>query len=93
MSKQYDGLGRHQARLNITWSGQNGDLLDPVPYNATDSQLKALAEEAISGGSVPGIRRDHRADLTDFVVDRFPARGQVGHNRVFLRPKTPFGAC
>ena len=30
-------------------------------------------------------------DLNDFVVDRFRANGQVPYNRIFLRPKTPFG--
>ena len=91
MSKHIQ-LARHQAQLNITWSGQNGDLPDAVPFQATDSQLKALAEEAIGGGSVPGIRSDHRADLGDYMVDRFPATAQVPYNRIFLRPKTPFGA-
>lgn len=79
------------ARLNVTWAGANGDLPDPVPYDATDNQLKAMATEAIIGGGIPGIPADRRVDLTDFVVDRFAATPAIPHHRVFIRPKTPFG--
>ena len=86
----------HEARLNITWQGQNGDLLDPVPFDASDTELKQWAAEAIQGGSIPGIRarangRGGRVDLWDFVVDRFPRSNTTPYNRIFLRPKTPFG--
>lgn len=79
------------ARLNITWHGANGDLPDPVAYDATDAALKQMAEESIRGGYVPGIQEDQGVDLADFVVDRFPATQQVDSNRIFIRPKTPFG--
>jgi hypothetical protein len=79
------------ARLNITWHGANGDLPDPVPYDATDATLKQMAEESVRGGYVPGIQADQDVDLSDFVVDRFPATEQVDSNRIFIRPKTPFG--
>jgi hypothetical protein len=82
-----DGL----ARLNITWHGANGDLPDPVPYDATDAALKQMAEESIRGGYIPGIQADQGVDLSDFVVDRFPSTEQVDSNRIFIRPKTPFG--
>jgi hypothetical protein len=90
---QYDNLDirAHEARLNITWGGQNGDLIEPVPYNATELQLKRWAVEAIEMGSVPGIRRRGRVNLQDFVVDRFPANATTPYNRIFIRPKTPFG--
>ncbi len=79
------------ARLNVTWAGANGELPDPVPYDATDNQLKAMATEAILTGGIPGIPADRTVDLRDFVVDRFPATPEVPHHRVFIRPKTPFG--
>ena len=81
----------HEARLNITWRGQNGDLLAPVPYNASERQLKRWAQEAIEHGDVPGIRSSGPISLRDFVVDRFPASPSNPFNRIFLRPKTPFG--
>ncbi len=80
----------HQAQVNITWQGANGDLPDPVPYDATDAEIRAWATEAVRAG-VPGIVADRRADFSDFVVDRFPANNEVPHNRIFVRPKTPFG--
>lgn len=80
-----------EARLNITWNGQNGDLVEPVPFDAGEQELKAWAREAILGGSVPGIRTNGRVDLSDYAVDRFRANGTVPYNRIFLRPVTPFG--
>ncbi len=82
----------NQARLNITWSGQNGDLLDPVPFDLPDATIRALASEAVRGGSVAGIRADANVDFGEFVVDRFGATDTVPFSRILLRPKTPFGA-
>lgn len=84
-------LRANEARLNVTWNGQNGDLPDAVSYDATDAELKTWAMEAIRGGGIPGIATDGRCDLSDFVIDRFPASEAVPYNRVFVRPKTPFG--
>ena len=85
------GLRPHEARLNITWQGQNGDLPDPVPYDATAAELKAWAREALRAGYVPGIDADPQAELGDFVVDRFPANDARPWKTVMIRPKTPFG--
>ncbi|MCA9714114.1 MAG: hypothetical protein H6713_30380 [Myxococcales bacterium] len=81
----------HEARVNVTWRGQNGDLLEPVPYDASDREIKEWVAEALAGDSVAGIRTRGRVDLQNFVVDRFPAGVNAPHNRIFLRPKTPFG--
>lgn len=81
----------YEARLNITWMGQNGDLPDAVPFDASDRELKQWAAEAIRGGSVPGITHRGRLNVRDFVVDRFPANNQTPYARIFIRPKTPFG--
>ena len=79
----------HAAKFTITYAGSQGDLVDPVPYDATDDILKQMATEALRGG-IPGID-PVEADLTDFVIDRFNARPDVPWNRVVARPKTPFG--
>lgn len=84
-------LDERQARLNLTWQGQNGDVLEGVPFDASDVELKAIALEALRGGDIAGIDPDPRAVLVDFVVDRFPATEEMPVNRVFIRPKTPFG--
>ncbi|NIT77348.1 MAG: hypothetical protein GWN58_23220 [Anaerolineae bacterium] len=78
------------ARLNVTINGQNGDLPDPVSFEATDGDLKQIAVEAIQTGYIPGITADPEVDLTDFVVDRFPATEELPP-RLMVRPKTPFG--
>ena len=84
-------LDPHLARLTLTWKGQQGDLPDPVPYDMTDASLKVCATEALRGGGIAGIDPDPRADLSDFVVDRFPARDDLPFHRISIRPKTPFG--
>ncbi len=84
-------LNPGMARLNITWAGSNGDLPDPVPYDSSDAEVKRMAAEAVRAGYVPGVRAEGRVDLSDFVVDRFPASAEVPMARLFVRPKTPFG--
>lgn len=74
------------AKLNITYNGQNGDLADPVSFDATDAEIRQWAGEAIGNGSVAGINAV-AADFGDFVVDRFR-----DSKSIFLRPKVPFGA-
>jgi hypothetical protein len=80
----------HEAVLNITWSGQNGDLPNPIMFDSTDADVRRWATEAVHAG-VPGITADATANFQDFVVERFPSAAGLP-NRVVLRPKTPFGA-
>lgn len=80
------------ARMNITWAGRNGDLPDPVRDTASDVEILAWAAEAIRDGGVTGIPADRAVDLRDFVVDRFEATAAIPYPRIFVRPKTPFGA-
>ena len=80
-----------QARVNITYNGENGDLPDPVFYDSSDSDIKAWVTEAVKAGSVPGIPADEHADFNDFVVDRFTANAERDYNLIQIRPKTPFG--
>lgn len=80
----------YEARVNITYKGSNGDLLDPVTFDATDAEIRTWVTEALRTGGVPGIPADPEADLTDFVVDRFAAKEDLP-NRLMIRPKTPFG--
>jgi len=84
-------IGRNQARVNITFAGQNGDLPDSVAYDATDADLRQWITEAVRAGSVPGIPHAPYANFRDFVIDRFPASGARPYNLIQIRPKTPFG--
>lgn len=80
-----------EARVNITFAGQNGELPQPVFRDATDADIKAWATEAVRNGGVPGIRADATADFRDFVVDRFGPTEARPHNLIQIRPKTAFG--
>jgi len=76
------------ATLNITWAGQNGNLVDLVAIDASEQQIKTWAAEAIRSGSVPGISSTEAVDFSNFVVERVAsANGPT----ILLRPKTPFG--
>ena len=80
-----------EARLNITFDGQNVDFDAPVPFGASEAELKRWARESIAGGALGAERPAHAVDLDQHVIDRFPATAKVPHNRIFLRPLTPFG--
>lgn len=84
-------LGENEARVNITYAGENGDLPDPVNFDATDGDIKQWVTEAVRGGGVPGMRAAPTADFTDFVVDRFGGTEARPYSLISIRPKTPFG--
>ena len=84
-------LNNYEARVNITWAGQNGDLPDPVSFDAHNAEVLRWVTEAVRAGDVPGIRQDPRATFRDFVVDRFNATQRRPYNLIQIRPKTPFG--
>lgn len=88
------GLKDHEARVNITYGGKNGDLPDPVMFQSGDGDVKTWVTEAVRAGSVPGLDAHAAPDLADFVVDRFAATEARPYNLIQVRPKTPFGfAC
>jgi hypothetical protein len=86
-----DELQNTEARVNVTYGGQNGDLPDPVFFDSSDGDVKGFITEAVRNGSIPGIPADATADFTDFVVDRFAPTEERPYNLIQLRPKTPFG--
>lgn len=81
----------YEARVNVTFNGSNGDLPDPVNFEATNGDVLQWVTEALHSGSIPGIPADTNASLTDFVVDRFAASDATPYSRLMVRPKTPFG--
>ena len=81
-----------EARVNVTFNGQNGDLPDPVGFDSTDGDIRGWISEALRTGGVPGIEAVGQVDLTDFKVDRFAATETRPYNLIQLRPKTAFGA-
>jgi hypothetical protein len=81
----------HQAIVNVTWAGQNGELPDPVSHDATDREILQWVTEAVRTGGIPGIQEDTGANLRDFLVDRFEPTKLRPYKLVAVRPKTPFG--
>jgi hypothetical protein len=84
-------LEEGQARVIVTYAGQTGDLPDTVHSGAAHDDVRRMVQEALRTGGVNGIPATPDADLTDFIVDRAPARGDQPL-RLLLRPKTAFGA-
>ena len=58
----------------------------------TAHEVRRIAVELMRSGGVPGLHLAHlREDaFQHYVVDRF--RGARGEERIYLRPKVPFGA-
>lgn len=79
------------ARVNLTYGGQNGDLVDPVSFDASDTNVRTWLTEALRSGSIPGIPAATNADLSDFVVDRFSPTEARPYALLSVRPKVPFG--
>ena len=79
------------AVLNITYNGLSADYPLDVDVNLTDRDVRRIAVEVVRSGGVRGLQianlGEHAFD--DFVIDRF--RTPQGGNRIYLRPKVPFG--
>ena len=84
-------LRPHEARVNITWRGQNGELIDTVRWDSTNHDVIGWVTEAVRTGDVPGIDPDARADFRDYLVDRFGPTAHRPYNLIQVRPPTPFG--
>jgi hypothetical protein len=82
----------NMAVLNITYQGNSGDYDLEIDYAASDADIRRIAVEVVRSGGIRGL---HLANLPDnafanYVVDRLRAPG--GEERIYLRPKVPFGA-
>ena len=79
------------AILNVTYAGRSADLAVPLNNRISDGDVKRIAVEVIRSGELAGLHvADLRADaFRHFVVDR--STGPDGVQRLYLRPKVPFG--
>jgi hypothetical protein len=78
--------------LNITYQGQSADYDLDLDFAATDADIQRIAVEVVRSGGVRGL---HLPQLPanafqQYAVDRL--RGPDGEQRIYLRPKVPFGA-
>jgi hypothetical protein len=78
------------AILNITYQGQSSDY--ELDFAATDADIRRIAVEVVRSGGMRGLYIAQLAEhaFDHFVIDRL--RGPDGAQRIYLRPKVPFGA-
>ena len=76
------------ATLNITYNGLSADYPMELDVQVGDADIKRIAVEVLRSGNVPGLNLPNLLDnaFDGFVVDRLQ-NGQ----RIYLRPKVPFG--
>lgn len=84
-------MNENEARVGVTYSGEYGELPDPVNFQSTDGDVRGWVTEALRTGGIPGIGAQPNADLTDFMIERFTANATRPWNAISVRPKTPFG--
>lgn len=80
------------ATLNITYNGMSSDVPLELDGHVSDVDVRRIAVEMVRSGGVPGLHLSQLRDdsFNHYVVDRF--RGPRGEDRIYLRPKVPFGA-
>ena len=77
------------ATLNITYNGMSADYPLELDGQVSDADIKRIDVGVLRSGGVPGLHLPQlgEAAFDSFVVDRL----QDGQ-RLYLRPKVPFGA-
>jgi hypothetical protein len=77
------------AVLNITYNGLSADYPLDVQVALSDTDVKRIAVEVVRAGGLRGLQVPNLPDAAfdNFVVDRFDAG-----ERIYLRPKVPFGS-
>ena len=80
------------AILNITYQGQSADYELAIDFAATDADIHRIATEVVRSGGVRGLHVPNLPQnaFANYVVDRL--NGPDGEQRIYLRPKVPFGA-
>jgi hypothetical protein len=80
------------AILNITYNGMSADYPLALDYHVSDKEIRRIAVEVVRSGGVPGLRVAHLSDraFDHYMIDRFTT--PQGGQRIYLRPKVPFGA-
>ncbi|HEX8698147.1 MAG TPA: hypothetical protein VF815_04875 [Myxococcaceae bacterium] len=79
------------AVLNITYNGHSADCPIELDGAVSDADVRRIAVELVRSGGVAGLHLAHLRDdaFNHYVVDRFNA---AGGERIYLRPKVPFGS-
>ena len=80
------------ATLNITYNGMSADVPMELETRVTDNDIRRIAVEVVRSGGARGLYIPNLPNnaFASFVVDRLTGPG--GEQRIYLRPKVPFGA-
>jgi hypothetical protein len=80
------------AILNITYNGMSVDYPFDVGTRVSDADVRRIAVEVVRSGALRGLVIANLPDnaFDYYVVDRFGAG--TANERIYLRPKVPFGA-
>lgn len=80
------------AILNITYQGLSADCAVEFDTQLNDADVRRVAVELVRAGNVHGLALPDlpMQAFDQFVVDRFVSPD--GTQRLYLRPKVPFGA-
>jgi hypothetical protein len=81
------------ATLNITYQGQSADYELAIDHATSDAEIRRIAVEVVRSGGARGLYIPHLPEhaFDSFVVDRL--RGPHHEERIYLRPKVPFGGA
>jgi len=81
------------AILNITYNGLSVDYTAAVDDRLNDHDVRRVATELIRSGDLPGLHIAHLPDgaFDAYIVDRLRSAQGRGAQRIYLRPKVPFG--
>jgi len=74
------------AVLNVTYAGHSKDVAE-IDKSTSDCDVKRLANEIVCSDSLWTGTNIASRPFDNFVVDRFDDK-----ERIYLRPKVPFGA-
>ncbi len=77
--------------LNITYNGLSVDYPLDAGARMSDADVRRIAVELVRSGGLRGLVIANLPDnaFDNYVVDRF---ANAGGERIYLRPKVPFGA-
>ena len=80
------------AILNITYNGLSVDYPLDIDFGVSDADVRRIAVELVRSGDIRGLSIANLANsaFNYYVVDRFVS--PQGQQRIYLRPKVPFGA-
>ncbi len=76
------------AILNVTYNGFSADYTVELDTQVSDADVRRIAAELVKTGGLAGL---HVPNLPAQAFDGFVVDRLQGGQRIYLRPKVPFG--